>query len=383
VKVRIQEVGGNRCHSRSIAIRRGSLQGDIPSSEFFIAALDTLLKEHGGIENGVSLTPTISLSDLEYADDSALANNNTTDASIRVTHLDSIVEQSAGMSISIPKTKVQHIRLTPRVTETSETDISNLPPDKAFKFECTDCGMTYPTKHGLSVHKGRWYKKKKNAKKPSRKGTVADRVITKMKIVKHQSTLEKVMLGGKELENVYSFIYLGAEIAGDENHEIPVKHRSDVAWGRFNSMRTTLTSTKLSITIRVRLFAAVILPTLTYGCEAWFLTKKITQKLNGVSSKMLSQITKRTIHEEARNPIYNTVKEVYTKRWNYLGHILRLDEEHAVRKYLLELSPSQRPYTPGTLFADTKFRDVNTMIQTALNRNLWKKAMETRHSFIC
>ena len=98
---------------------------------------------------------------------------------------------------------------------------------------------------------------------------------------------------------------------------------------------------------------------------------------------MLSQITKRTIHEEARNPTYNTIKDVYTKRWNYLGHILRLDEEHAVRKYLLELSPSQRPYTPGTLFADTKFRDVDTMIQAALNRNLWKKAMETRHSFIC
>ena len=112
-----------------------------------------------------------------------------------------------------------------------------------------------------------------------------------MKVVQHQSKLKKVLLGTNELQNVYSFIYLGAEIAGDGNHETPLKHRSDVAWGRFKNMRTTLTSTKLSIELRVRLFAAVIIPTLIYGCEAWSFTKKIMRKLNGMNSKMLSIIT--------------------------------------------------------------------------------------------
>ena len=243
VRVRIQEIGGNRNYSRNIAVRRCVIQGDIPSSVYFIAALDILLKEHGGIDNGVPLTPTITLSDLEYADDAALANEDLTKAGNRITHLDSVAQKSAGMSISIPKTKVQHIRPTPRMSETTERDIVILPPEKAFKFECTDCGMTYPTKHGLAVHKGRWCKKKKNAKKPSRKGTVADCIVNKMKVVQHQSTLEKALLGTNELQNVYSFTYLGAEIAGDGNHETPLKHRSDVAWGRFNNMRTTLTST--------------------------------------------------------------------------------------------------------------------------------------------
>ena len=122
------------------------------------------------------------------------------------------------------------------------------------------------------------------------------------------------MLGGQELENVYSFVYLGAEIAGNGNHETPLKHRSEFAWGRFNSMRTTLTSTKLSIDLRVRLFAAVIVPTLIYGCEAWFFTEKVKQKLNGYSSKMLSLITKKTIHDEARHPTFNTINEVYRRR---------------------------------------------------------------------
>ena len=145
---------------------------------------------------------------------------------------------------------------------------------------------------------------------------------------------------------------------------------------RFNNMRTTLTSTKLSIELRVRLFAAVIIPTLIYGCEAWFFTKKIMRKLNGINSKTLSIITKRTIHEEAKETTYNTVEQFYNRRWNYLGHILRLDVEQAVHRYFLELSPTESPFTSGSLFADTKFWDVDTKIQVTNDRNLWKKTYE-------
>ena len=84
----------------------------------------------------------------------------------------------------------------------------------------------------------------------------------------------------------------------------------------------------------------------------------------------------RTIHEEAKGPTYDTVEQVYNRRWNYLSHILRLDVEQAVRRYLLELSPTESIFTPGSLFADTKFRDVETMIQVANDRNLWKKTYE-------
>ena len=108
--------------------------------------------------------------------------------------------------------------------------------------------------------------------------------------------------------------------------------------------------------MRVRLFAAVIIPTLIYGCEAWFFTTKIMRKLNGINSKMFSTITKRTIHEEeVKEPTYDTVEQVYNRRWNYLGHILRFDVEQAVRRYLLELSPTESPFTPGSHFADTNF----------------------------
>ena len=106
------------------------------------------------------------------------------------------------MEISIPKTKVQHIQRQPKVGQTTEADIDNLPPEKAFKHKCDKCDMTYPTAHGLAVHKGRWCKKRKTA----RKGTIADKIITREKVERRQEAIKKVKIGMMELDNVYSFI---------------------------------------------------------------------------------------------------------------------------------------------------------------------------------
>ena len=232
--------------------------------------------------------------------------------------------------------------------------------------------MTYPTKHGLAVHKGRWCKGSKTATKPSRKGTVADRIISRMKVEKHQESLEKVTMGSECLENVYSFQYLGAEIAGDGDQEVTVKHRIDIAWGRFTFYRKVLTTTKLPAKLRVRLYACLIVSTMVYGSCAWLLTDKLKRKLNGVNSKMMSAITKRTIHEEAKEPTFDILEHVLCRRRTYLGHILRLNETRAVRKFLLELSPSDAPFTAGSLLSDTEYRTVQDAIDAASDKNHWR-----------
>ena len=99
-------------------------------------------------------------------------------ATERLTNLDSNAQREAGMVISIPKNKAQHIMKQPKMPDTTKGDVQNLPED-----------MTYPTKHGLAVHQGRWCKKRKTSKKPSRKGTVADHIIKRMKTEVPQTTL--------------------------------------------------------------------------------------------------------------------------------------------------------------------------------------------------
>ena len=297
------------------------------------------------------------LTDLEYADDAGLADTDVGVASTRITNLNTKAEKEAGMSISVPKTKVQHIRRKPSVSETTEEDIKNLPSTQAFRHICEKCDRPFPTRHGLAVHKGRWCKGRRGRKPASRKGSVADRVIKLMKVKDKQQILPHVNLGNETLTTV--------------------KHRTDIAWGRFADFRTVMTSTKLSIAMRLCLFHTLIVSTMVYGCSAWIVDDQILKTINGVNSRMVSQITGRFIHDEAKEPSLDIVGSVMHRRWSYLGHILRMDEQRMVKRFLLELLPKERPFIRGTLLDDTPFETVEEAVSAAYDRKLWNEL------FIC
>ena len=124
MRVRIQEVGGHKSHSRNIDIRRGVIQGDIPSPVCFLVVLDKLLKNHGQLDMGISIS-NLMISELDYADDCALPSPDSATASARLTNLDTNAQSEAGMEISIPKTKAQHIMKQPKMPDTIE---ENVPP---------------------------------------------------------------------------------------------------------------------------------------------------------------------------------------------------------------------------------------------------------------
>ena len=372
VRVRLQEPGGEKTYSRNINVRRGVIQGDIPSPVCFLVALDKLLKDHGNPPNsGIQITSTLHLPSLEYADDAAMPDSNAAISSDRLTNFSVKAEEQAGMKISIQKTKAQHIRKRAKVTETTETDVANLTEDKKFKFECGKCGMTYPTKHGLSVHQGRWCKGRRTAKKPSRKGTVADRLIQRLKVDKIQENYEKIKIGEEELDNVFTFVYLGAEVPADGDPVIPVKHRCDIAWGRFGEYSKTLMSAQLPVSLRCRLYNSLISSsTLAYGCEAWKMTLPVQRMINSICSKQLSLITKRTIHQEAKHPTIDALGQIKRRRHEYLGHILRLDPSRLLHRFIAEI-PSL--HKQGSLTSEVPFRTLDEMKAAAEDRDGWRK----------
>ena len=162
-------------------------------------------------------------------------------------------------------------------------------------------------------------------------------------------------------------------MAGDGDQQVTFKHRRDIAWGKFNEYRTPLTTSKLSINLRIRLYSALVVQTMIYGSSAWLLDTKLKKNLNGVSSKMLTSITKRSIHEEASSPTFDIVDHVLKRRKSYLGHILRLDPERGVRRYLLELNPDTAPFVPGSLLSDTSYETVEEIIEAAQDRLEWAR----------
>ena len=72
-------------------------------------------------------------------------------------------------------------------------------------------------------------------------------------------------------------VYLGAEIAGDGDQKVTLKHRCDIEWGRFAEHRRALTSTKLPTSLRLRLYTVLVISTMVYGADAWLFTHEIQE----------------------------------------------------------------------------------------------------------
>ena len=161
VRVRLVQQGGQRSYSRNISIDRGVIQGDIPSPICFLVSVDKLLKEHGCLDLGIKLTDEVLFSDAEFADDVFLPTDDTPTASHRLTNLQINADKEAGMQVSIPKTKNQHIMPTPKVSETTEADVAALPAENSCDLNVINVAglmqtsMVYPSTKRGSARSGK------------------------------------------------------------------------------------------------------------------------------------------------------------------------------------------------------------------------------------
>ena len=85
VRVKIQEVSRSKKYSRPVSIKRDVIQGDILFPLCFLVALDKLLKDHGNLQSGIQLTPTLLFSHIAYADDAALPDKDVDTSSSNLT----------------------------------------------------------------------------------------------------------------------------------------------------------------------------------------------------------------------------------------------------------------------------------------------------------
>ncbi len=73
--------------------------------------------------------------------------------------------------------------------------------------------------------------------------------------------------------------------------------------------------------------------------------------------------------DEARDPTLNALMRASDQRWNWVGHILRMDEDLLTRSVLFECVPP----TPESLYGDVPNLDIATASKIAKDRTEWKK----------
>ena len=171
------------------------------------------------------------------------------------------------------------------------------------------------------------------------------------------------------LDNVYSFEYLGSRLQCDGDDEAEVRYRMDIAQAAFASLSHLWMDHRLSRNMKLRLYNLHI-----NVCEAWNLTKAVSQILNGFKSRCLHVITREEYRDTAISPACNLLLAVRQRRLRYLGHLLHLPRDSVVCRTLIAMTDGDNPnrYPEGSIFMDCQGSEPKDLETLAVNRTAWR-----------
>ena len=371
--VRIRNPDGTEELSDPFNISRGVLQGDIFSPVAFIVGLWRTFTLHDTPNAGVTVGEhphQVTVSSLEYADDAGLIDDDVSNASTRITSIAVGSRNDAAMEISKPKTKALHIHQRNLVSETTEQEIVAL----NLKFKCPDCELSFPKKRGLSIHLARWCTGGQVIR--SRKGTSADKAVQHVKRKQLEDQRSHVNIEGEDIENVYSFEYLGSRVQCDGEDMADVTHRMNIAQAQFSSLYHMWNDHRLPTSMKLRLYKTAVCFSLTHACEAWDMSQRVTRSINGFNSRCLHLITKKSYRSTATAPDYNLLLAIRRRRLRFLGHILRLNDSRLLKQSLTAYVRGGTAPPTGSLMMDCENVPLVELQLAAEDRTAWRRRVE-------
>jgi exonuclease III len=206
----------------------------------------------------------------------------------------------------------------------------------------------------------------------------------------NSNTREAFRIGEEMIESVEDFTYLGSKVAADGGGLSDINHRINKARGAFAKLRPVWRSNNINLHLKVKLFNACVKSVLLYGCETWFVTTNICQRLQAFVNRCLRnilgiwwprKITNQLLWEKTGQSSINV--EIKRRKFGWIGHTLRRNETE-IPHSALEWNPqgSRRPGRPKntwrrTVLAECGKTSFGELRATAKNRHRWKLKVDS------
>ena len=158
-------------------------------------------------------------------------------------------------------------------------------------------------------------------------------------------------MNGQKLQVVDKFTYLGSTLSRAVHIDDEATARTAKASVAFGRLRTNVWERNgIRLDTKLKVYKAVVLPTLLYACETWTVYQRHAKKLNHFHLSCLRKLLKirwqdkipdTEVLKKANKQSVHTVLKLAQLRWT--GHVTRMPDERLPKKVLYgELQEGKR-----------------------------------------
>ncbi|GFN77097.1 protein sidekick-1 [Plakobranchus ocellatus] len=208
----------------------------------------------------------------------------------------------------------------------------------------------------------------------------------KTKYMNNFESNKDITIDKETIEKVESYKYLGQTTYLKETTKEEVTCRIRAGWSCFGRNREIFLDDKMPISLKRQVYDQCVLPTMTYGCQTWSLTKATTQKLRVAQRAMERKILGIKLADRVkcseirkRTQIQDIVDFVAKQKWKWAGHVARFKDNRWTLR-VTEWQPRNGKRSRGR--QARRWRDDivktrgNTWSRDARDRDEWKRDAE-------
>ena len=197
---------------------------------------------------------------------------------------------------------------------------------------------------------------------------------------------QKIYIENEEIEQVKDYKYLGQTTHLKDTTKEEVACRIRAGWSCFGRNREIFLDEKMPLSLKRQVFDQCILPTMTYGCQTWSLTKANAQKMRTaqramerkiLNIKLKDKITCREIRSKTK--IQDVVAFAKKQKWKWAGHVARY-EDNRWTKRITDWQPREGKRSRGSQMKWWRDDIVQmkgiTWGREARQRDEWKRGAE-------
>ncbi|BHF80025.1 hypothetical protein SprV_0702314900 [Sparganum proliferum] len=212
-------------------------------------------------------------------------------------------------------------------------------------------------------------------------------ISTEKKVVMHQPPLNtapphnapQISVNGTQMQVVENFLYLGSTLSRGTKIDDDVANRISKASQAFGRLQSTVWNRHgLQLSTKLKMYKAVILPTLLYGAETWTLS----------SSHPAAELAGSNPHTDVldRTGILSTYTMLRQVQPRWIGHPVRLDDERLPKRlFYRDVATGSRRQGgqirryKDTLKSSLKRLQINptTWDDVARDRTTWRRTVKT------